>query len=122
MRHGRVLPLALLACWPLALVAWFATRAGRGDELCLAWAELLRRACPRCGGPRKLIAAITDGPTARRILERLGFGATGVPSRHSLGRQRTLRTSRPASGIAARVRRARAATGCRRVGARGTVR
>jgi hypothetical protein len=48
----------------------------------LSWAELLKRVfaidvlvCPRCNGPRKLIATITDGPTVRTILEHLGLSA-----------------------------------------------
>ncbi len=43
------------------------------------WAELLRRVfavdvltCPHCGGPRRLIAQLTDPLVARRILAHLG--------------------------------------------------
>jgi hypothetical protein len=46
----------------------------------LRWAELLRRVfavdvltCPDCGGPRRLIATITDGLVVRRILDHLGL-------------------------------------------------
>ena len=52
----------------------------------LSWAELLKRvfeidvlACPRCGARRELIATITDGPVARRILEHLGLPADPPP-------------------------------------------
>jgi hypothetical protein len=52
----------------------------------LSWAELLKRVlaidvlvCPRCNGPRKLIATITDGPTVRTILEHLGLCADPPP-------------------------------------------
>jgi hypothetical protein len=52
----------------------------------LSWAELLKRVfaidalvCPRCGGPRKLIATLTDGPTVRKILEHLGLSADPPP-------------------------------------------
>ena len=44
----------------------------------LPWAELLKRVfaidaltCPRCGGPRKLIALLTDGLVVRQILSHL---------------------------------------------------
>jgi hypothetical protein len=52
----------------------------------LSWAELLKRVfaidavvCPRCGGPRRLIATLTDGPTVRKILEHLGLSADPPP-------------------------------------------
>ena len=48
----------------------------------IAWANLLRRvylfdvlACV-CGGRKKVIAAIREGPVARRILEHLGLPST----------------------------------------------
>jgi len=52
----------------------------------LSWAELLKRVfaidvlvCPRCNGPRRLIATITDGATVRKILEHLGLSADPPP-------------------------------------------
>jgi len=46
----------------------------------LTWAELLKRVfaidvltCPDCGGRRKLIALIQDGPLVRKILAHLGL-------------------------------------------------
>ena len=46
------------------------------------WAELLRRVflievlvCPRCGGPRRLLAAIQDPESIRRVLGSLGLSA-----------------------------------------------
>jgi len=54
-----------------------APRAGRH-----LWAELLRRVfglevvrCPACGGRRRIVAAITQGPVIRAILESLGLPA-----------------------------------------------
>jgi hypothetical protein len=48
----------------------------------LEWAKLLRRTfgidalrCGHCGGRLRLLAAITDKATARKILEHLGLGA-----------------------------------------------
>jgi len=47
-----------------------------------AWAELLKRVflvdvlvCPRCGGPRTVLAAIHDPFSIRRVLEALGLSA-----------------------------------------------
>jgi hypothetical protein len=44
------------------------------------WADLLRRVfglevlrCPNCGGRRRIVAAITQGPVIRAILESLGL-------------------------------------------------
>ena len=31
--------------------------------------------CPRCGGPRRLLAAIQDPESIRRVLESLGLSA-----------------------------------------------
>ena len=52
----------------------------------LPWAELLKRVfaidaltCPRCGGPRKLIALLTDGLVVRRILEHLRLPTEPLP-------------------------------------------
>ena len=46
------------------------------------WAELLRRVflievlvCPQCGGPRRLLAAIQDPASIRRVLGALGLSA-----------------------------------------------
>lgn len=46
------------------------------------WAELLRRVflievlvCPRCGGPRRLLAAIQDPESIRKVLGSLGLSA-----------------------------------------------
>jgi hypothetical protein len=48
----------------------------------LDWAKLIRRTlaidalrCGHCGGRLRLLAAITDRTTARKILEHLGLGA-----------------------------------------------
>ena len=45
-----------------------------------SWAELMKRVfeidvliCPHCGGPRKLIAFLTDGLVVRKILNHLGL-------------------------------------------------
>ncbi|MBK7641772.1 MAG: transposase [Planctomycetes bacterium] len=45
-----------------------------------SWAELMKRVfeidvliCPHCGGPRKLIAFLTDGLVVRKILSHLGL-------------------------------------------------
>ncbi len=45
-----------------------------------SWAELMKRVfeldvliCPHCGGPRKLIALLTDGLVVRKILAHLGL-------------------------------------------------
>ena len=52
----------------------------------LTWAELLKRVfaidvliCPRCDGPRKLIALINDGLVVRKILEHLGLPTEPPP-------------------------------------------
>ena len=52
----------------------------------LPWAELLKRVfaidaltCPWCGGPRKLIALLTDGLVVRRILEHLRLPTEPLP-------------------------------------------
>ena len=52
----------------------------------LTWAELLKRVfaidvliCPRCDGPRKLIALIHDGFVVRKILEHLGLPTEPPP-------------------------------------------
>jgi hypothetical protein len=46
----------------------------------IPWADLLKRTfgidllvCSKCGGKRKVIATIKDGPTARKILKHLGL-------------------------------------------------
>ena len=51
---------------------------GPGRDRRLRWAELLRRTfaidiftCARCGGPTRVVAAICDERTARRILDHL---------------------------------------------------
>ena len=53
----------------------------------IKWADLLRRVwlaevlvCRLCGGARRVIAQIEEGPVARKILEHLGL-PTRVPSR-----------------------------------------
>jgi len=52
----------------------------------LPWAELLKRVfaidaltCPWCGGPRKLIALLTDGLVVRLILSHLGLPTEPLP-------------------------------------------
>ena len=52
----------------------------------LPWAELLERVfaidaltCPWCGGPRKLIALLTDGLVVRKILEHLNLPTEPLP-------------------------------------------
>ena len=56
----------------------------------LSWAALMRWVfevdvllCPRCGGPRRLVAGYPGGPRLRELLDRLALSAapaaTGVP-------------------------------------------
>ena len=52
----------------------------------LEWSELLRRTfgkdvlvCEKCGGPKKVLAFVTEGEKARAILEKLGIDGTGPP-------------------------------------------
>jgi hypothetical protein len=52
----------------------------------LPWAELLERVfaidaltCPYCGGPRRLIALLSDGPVVRKILECLNLPTEPLP-------------------------------------------
>ncbi len=52
----------------------------RGGLRYYAWAELLRRAfgvdvltCPRCGGTRRLLAAIQDPDSIERVLQAMGL-------------------------------------------------
>jgi hypothetical protein len=59
------------------------------------WAELLRRVfavdvltCPHCGGPRRLIAHITDPVVVRKILAHLGLPTE--PPRPAPARSREL--------------------------------
>jgi hypothetical protein len=55
-------------------------RTRRSNPRRSTWAELLQRVstidvltCSLCGGHRKLIALISNGPVVRRILDRLGL-------------------------------------------------
>ena len=52
----------------------------------LAWSVLMRRAfrqdvlvCPRCAGEMRLVALISAGPTAQRILAHLGLSTRAPP-------------------------------------------
>jgi hypothetical protein len=51
----------------------------------LPWADLLRRAfgidvmvCPKCAGPRRVLAAIYDPTAIARLLAALGWTAAGA--------------------------------------------
>lgn len=53
----------------------------------LPWGELLKKVfahdvftCSRCGRRRRVLAAMTDPPTVRRILEHLGLPARAPPT------------------------------------------
>ncbi len=55
-------------------------RRGRGKRRRYLWAELLHRVhliealvCPSCGGRRRVLAAIHDPDSIRRVLEALGL-------------------------------------------------
>ena len=63
-------------------------RGARGGRVAsrLAWAELLKRvfatdalACPKCGGPMKVLATITDPEVVRKVLTSLGLPTRGPP-------------------------------------------
>ncbi len=52
----------------------------------LTWAQLLERVfaidaltCPYCGGPRRLIALLTDGLVVRKILQHLNLPTDPPP-------------------------------------------
>ena len=52
------------------------------------WARLLRRVfaievlvCPRCGGPRRILGAVTEPHGVRRLLGALGLAAQPPPHR-----------------------------------------
>jgi hypothetical protein len=52
------------------------------------WAEVLRRVfaidvlvCPRCGGPRRIVGAVTEPHTVRRLLAPLGLAPEPPPGR-----------------------------------------
>ncbi len=54
----------------------------------LPWATLLRRVfaiemllCPRCGGPRRILGAVTEPAAVRRLLAALGLAAQPPPAR-----------------------------------------
>jgi hypothetical protein len=54
----------------------------------LTWATLLRRVfslevlvCPRCGGPRRVLGAVTEPHAVRRVLAVLGLAAEPPPGR-----------------------------------------
>ena len=78
--HGVLAPAA---AWRDLVVSGSPTRlrtSPRTPRQRLAWAELLKRVfaidvltCPHCGGPRKLVALINDGPVVKKILEHLGL-------------------------------------------------
>jgi len=74
----------------------------------LRWADLLRRVfavdvltCPHCGGARRLIAMITDGPVVRRILgpPRAAQHSPGDRPRKSAARARVRLVVRDASEL-----------------------
>jgi len=51
-----------------------------------SWAQLLRRVfalevlvCPRCGGPRRMLSAVTEPYAVRRLLAALGLAAEPPP-------------------------------------------
>jgi hypothetical protein len=84
--HGVLAPNAE---WRSAIVptpASDAARAGAGarSPRRWAWASLLRRVfaiqvlvCDRCGGPRRILGAVTEPPAVRRFLAALGLAADG---------------------------------------------
>jgi hypothetical protein len=52
------------------------------------WARLLRRVfaieilvCPRCGGPRRILGAVTEPHAVRRLLAALGLAPEPPPGR-----------------------------------------
>jgi hypothetical protein len=51
------------------------------------WAPLRRRVplevlvCPRCGGPRRILGAVTEPHAVRRMLAALGLAAEPPPGR-----------------------------------------
>jgi hypothetical protein len=54
----------------------------------LTWARLLRRVfaiqvlvCARCGGPRRILGAVTEPHAVRRLLAALGLAAEPPPAR-----------------------------------------
>jgi hypothetical protein len=69
------------SCGPLAPNSPTApSTSARSRSSRSTWAELLRRVfavdvltCPHCGGPRRLIAQLTDPIVVRRILGHLGL-------------------------------------------------
>lgn len=70
----RVLPPRRRRVVPHAPGKW------RGGRPRYSWAELLKRVflvdvltCPRCGGERKVLAAIHDPAAIRKVLEALGL-------------------------------------------------
>ena len=79
----------------LEVLAFVEAQVEKALELRLTWAELLRRVfaldvltCPHCGGPRRLIALLTDPIVVRRILAHLGHPTE--PPRPASARSREL--------------------------------
>ncbi|HEX2339821.1 MAG TPA: hypothetical protein VHI98_05015 [Vicinamibacterales bacterium] len=94
--HGRArLLLAPRSRWRAAIVPTAAADAPRADAQAgisrrWPWARLLQRVfgfdvlvCDRCGGPRRILGAVTEPAAVRRVLVALGLAAhpsPGAPS------------------------------------------
>jgi hypothetical protein len=91
--HGLLAPRA---AWRSALVPTPApdelapddarAAAGARSASRWTWARLLRRVfaievlvCARCGGPRRILGAVTEPPAVRRMLVALGLAAEPPP-------------------------------------------
>jgi hypothetical protein len=83
--HGLLAPRAR---WRAAIVP-AKPRAAHADVRSLTgwpWARLLRRVfslevlvCDRCGGPRRILGAVTEPHAVRRLLAALGLAAEPPP-------------------------------------------
>jgi hypothetical protein len=88
--HGLLAPRAE---WRSTIVPPPAPDEGRADAGARSprrwpWARLLHRVfaievlvCDRCGGPRRILGAVTDPPAVRRVLVALGLAAKPPPGR-----------------------------------------
>ena len=88
--HGVLAPRA---AWRSAIVPKLAPDAARADADVRSprrwtWARLLRRVfalqvleCDRCGGPRKILGAVTEPHAVQRVLVALGLAPKPPPGR-----------------------------------------
>jgi Putative transposase len=87
--HGRLAPRSR---WRAAIVPKAAAEAARADAEGVPrrwpWARLLQRVfgfavlvCDRCGGPRRILDAVTEPHAVRRLLAALGVAAEPAPGR-----------------------------------------